>query len=109
MGFRPHSIPACAAASRLLMPGLLELSWLTRAGFPSKTHGPASLRGVSGPSVILMVGLPSGEGVRVPRGADNSPIDEPWLVVRFVEFGMGTGSDDMGLEEGSRSRLEWSM
>ena len=107
---RPHCAPAWAAASRLVMPGLLELSWLTRAGLPSNTHGPASLRGVSGPSVIVTVGLlVSGEGVRVPRGDGDNAIEGATMVARFVAFGIGTGSEDTSLEEVSRSGGAWSI
>lgn len=51
-----------------------------RAPLPSKTHGPASLRGVIGPSCALVVGIPPLPGLGV-------------LLVFGVAFGMATGSD----------------
>ena len=53
--------------------------------------------------------LVSGEGVRVPRGEGDNAIEGATIVVRFVEFGIGTGSDAEGLEGVSRSWGGWSI
>lgn len=53
-----------------------------RAPLPSNTHGPASLRGVIGPSCPLVVGTPPLPGLGV-------------LLVLGVAFGIATGSDAM--------------
>lgn len=62
---------AATAAPRLLTLAPPSPDTRIRTPLPSKTHGPASLRGVIGPSWPL-TGAPVGEGVLAPRAC-------PWV------------------------------
>jgi hypothetical protein len=68
---------ACTAASMLLA--------RDAAAAPSNTHGPASFRGVMGPSWPLVTGAPVGEGVLVSRRESEG--------IRWAVEGMGIGLD----------------
>ncbi len=99
------------AVSRLLNSPLL-LSVLALPGarvrmpLPSSTNGPASFRGVIGPSwPFVMIWLPVGEGVLVCRSSDGVDARVPPLLFEVIVavaaarlpgpkgVGMGTGSD----------------